>query len=181
VPIPPDMSRLSSLSRKQRILALVMGVLTLVLLAFNFLVLSKKPPAALPLPPVVHHTTPAKPAGTKKHSARPPAPKLDPGLPDPLRRALLHSNVVVAVLYAADAPGDRDALGAARAGARTAHVGFAVLDVRNEAVAEAVATLALGTTDPSVLVFRRPGTIAVKLDGFSEADVVAQAAGSVLP
>ena len=68
-----------------------------------------------------------------------------------------------------------------RAGAGSAHVGFAVLNVRKESVAQAVATLVAGATDPTVLVFRRPGTIALKLDGYADADVVAQAAGSVKP
>jgi hypothetical protein len=139
-------------------------------------------------PPVVvqhktvpaHTTTTARPAKKAHHKAKRAAQKiqLDPSLPAPLRHALLHSRVVVAVLYAPDAPGDADAVSEARKGAHAAKVGFTVLNVRKEKIARAVAQQVDGASDPAVLVVRRPGTVAVKLDGYVDADVVAQAAAN---
>ena len=67
------------------------------------------------------------------------------------------------------------ALKAARAGAHSAHAGFAVLDVSKEKIAQAVALKLPGTGDPSVLVVRRPGKITVLLPGVVDSDVVAEA------
>ncbi len=114
----------------------------------------------------------AAPATAQTHAA----PQIDPNLPAPLRAALVDNAVVVAVL---DAPGigdDDDAVAQARQGADAAHVGFALLNVRDEATAEALAQTAPNATDPAVLVVRRPGTIAFELDGFADSQSVAQAA-----
>jgi hypothetical protein len=181
--------------------------LVVVLVAFKLLVLSPSNKAQPPLvilhhKGVVHrrsvpvHKTAAKPVTAKPSKAkptkakaskakhvRPAVPKLnlDPNLPAPLRRALSHSRVVVAVLYAPDVPGDSDAVSEARKGAKAAHVGFTVLNVRNEAVARAVARQVQGASDPAVLVVRRPGTVALKIDGFVDAAAVAQAAANTHP
>jgi hypothetical protein len=176
--------------------------LVVVLVAFKLLVLSPSNKAQPPLvilhhKGVVHrrsvpvHKAAAKPVNAKPSKAkaskakhvRPAVPKLnlDPNLPAPLRRALSHSRVVVAVLYAPDVPGDSDAVSEARKGAKAAHVGFTVLNVRNEAVARAVARQVQGASDPAVLVVRRPGTVALKIDGFVDAAAVAQAAANTHP
>ena len=168
--------------------------LVVVLVAFKLLFLSPGNKAQPPLV-IVHHkgvvhprSVPVHKVGTKlaktkpakaKH-VRPAAPKLklDPTLPAPLRKALSRSRVVVAVLYAPDVPGDSEAVSEARKGAQAAHVGFTVLNVRNEAIARAVARQVQGVTDPAVLVIRRPGTVALKIDGFVDAAAVAQAAAN---
>jgi hypothetical protein len=103
-------------------------------------------------------------------------PKIDSSLPAPLRAALAHSAVVVAVLDAPGMPGDGGAVTQARQGAHVAHAGFALLNVRDEAIAAALARKAPNATDPAVLVVRRPGTIAFELDGFADSQSVAQAA-----
>jgi hypothetical protein len=172
--------------------------LVVVLVAFKLLFLSSGNKAQPPLV-IVHHkgvvlhprsvpvhkvgTKPAKNKPVKAKHARPAAPKLnlDPTLPAPLREALSHSRVVVAVLYAPDVPGDSEAVAEARKGAKAAHVGFTVLNVRNEAVARAVARQIQGASDPAVLVVRRPGTVALKIDGFVDAAAVAQAAANTHP
>jgi hypothetical protein len=178
-----------------RILAFAGLGLVVVLVAFKVLFLSSGNKTQPPLVIVHHkgvvlhprsapvHKVGAKPAKTKPAKAkhvRPAAPKLnlDPTLPGPLRQALSHSRVVVAVLYAPDVPGDSDAVSEARKGAQAAHVGFAVLNVRNEAIARAVARQVQGASDPAVLVVRRPGTVALKIDGFVDAAAVAQAAAN---
>jgi len=172
--------------------------LVVVLVAFKLLFLSSGNKAQAPLV-IVHHkgvvlhprsvpvhkvgTKPAKTKPAKAKHVRPAAPKLhlDPTLPTPLRQALSHSRVVVAVLYAPDVPGDSDAVSEARKGAKAADVGFTVLNVRNEAIARAVAAQVQGASDPSVLVVRRPGIVALKIDGFVDAAAVAQAAKNTHP
>jgi len=185
-----DTTSMSQISPKMRIVAGAGLGLIVLLAAFKLLVLSHKSQASPPAP-VVHHpvtavhrrTVPADKAATHVHHAKPSAPKihLDPSLPVPLRLALLQSRVVVAVLYAPDAPGDAAAVSEAREGAHDAHVGFAMLDVLNEATARALAQEVDGVSDPTVLVVRRPGTVAMRLDGYVDADVVAQAAADTQP
>jgi len=164
--------------------------LVVLLVAFQLLFLSPHNQARPPLV-IVHHKAIVHHRSSPTHKApakpikrvRPSAPKLhlDLTLPAPLRKALLHSRVVVAVLYAPDAPGDADAVTEARAGAKAAHVGFTMLNVRNEAIARALARQVAGASDPAVLVVRRPGTVALKLDGYVDAAVVAQAAANTHP
>jgi hypothetical protein len=175
--------------------------LVVVLVAFKMLFLSsnKTPPPLVLVHhrAIVHHPSasahkiaaksakaqPTKAQPTKAKHVHRAAPKLnlDPTLPVPLRKALSHSRIVVAVLYAPDVPGDSEAVSEARKGAHAAHVGFTVLNVRNEAVARAVARQVQGASDPAVLVVRRPGTVALKIDGFVDAAAVAQAAANTHP
>jgi hypothetical protein len=112
--------------------------------------------------PVVLHTSVAR--------------QLDSGLPAALRHALAESSLVVAVVYAPNIAAEAGAVSAARAGAQEAHVGFVALDVRDAQTAETLATIAPGVSDPAVLIVRRPGTIALDLDGVQDATTVAQAA-----
>jgi hypothetical protein len=169
-----------------------LGLVVLVV-GFQMLFLSSHKNAQTPLV-IVHHKAivhhPAVPVAkaakgkpAKAKHVRPAAPKLnlDPTLPAPLRKALSQSRVVVAVLYAADVPGDSEAVSEARKGAKAAHVGFTILNVRNEAIARAVARQVQGASDPAVLVVRRPGTVALKIDGFVDAAAVAQAAANTHP
>jgi hypothetical protein len=198
--VTADTTSMSQVSPRMRIVAAAGLGLVVLLAAFKFLVLShhaqaQTPPVVVQHPAVVQHhsalvqkatTQTAKPtrrAAKRVHHAKPAAPKLhlDPALPAPLRRALMHSRVVVAVLYASDAPGDTEAVSEARKGAHAAHVGFAMLNVRNETIARGIAAQVDGASDPAVLFFRRPGTVALKLDGFVDAAVVAQAAANTHP
>ena len=110
----------------------------------------------------------------KKATVRPIV--IDPNLPAPLRHSLRSSREVVAVVVSPAVPGDSDAVQQARAGARAAHVGFAVLDVTRAPIASALAMWAPQAVDPTVLVVKRPGTVAVELDGYADQDMVAQAA-----
>ena len=50
-----------------------------------------------------------------------------------------------------------------------------MLDVSKEKIAQTVALKLPGTSDPSVLVVRRPGKITVLLPGYIDSDVVAEA------
>jgi len=157
--------------------------LVLVLVLFKMLVLKGSAPVTAP-PPIVHRTLPnhtTTPRHTTTHSAKvavhpAPAVKIDPTLPAPLRLALRHHRVVVAVLYAPGDPVDAAAVLSALLGATAAHAGFAALNVRNESIAEAIATKLPGSADPSVFIVRRPGDIKFLVDGYIDGAVVAQAA-----
>ena len=172
-------------SRQMRIVIGAVLVLVVVGLAAKMFLLKSPAPASLVVPPVVHHPklhaaivphgrATASHGHTTHHVA--PKVKLDPDLPSALRVALLHHGVVIAVVYAAHALGDDSAVKAAREGAQGAHVGFAALDVGNEAVATAVALKIPGSSDPSVAVVKRPGQVTLLLTGYVDSQVVAQAA-----
>jgi hypothetical protein len=158
-------------------------------------------PAAVqikPLHPVKHHRrAPAKAPAVKatvkpksKATARPKAapPKNRPavinGMPAALALALRSHSVVVAALYAPDSSVDSMARDEARQGAAAAGAGFVALDVSNEKVAAPLTSLLTGGAtaadrvldDPAVLVFRAPGTLFVRLNGWTDRDTVAQAA-----
>lgn len=128
-----------------------------------------------------HHRATSQPA-TVLHPPAPrhvePRPKLvlAAGLPAPLHRALEQSRTVVAVLYAPRVKRDVEVLAAGLQGAHDAHVGFAALNVSRRSVALALATWHPQTSDPAVLVVRRPGTVVTELDGWSDRAMVAQAA-----
>jgi hypothetical protein len=123
-------------------------------------------PANIVSPPLVTHNAPV----VKK------PPKVDPGLPAALRRALAKHPVVVAVLFSPGVPGDSDAVAAARQGASSAHAGFAALDVGKESYARAAALKLASTSAPAVVVVRRPGTVSTVLSGYVDPQLVAQLA-----
>ncbi len=127
---------------------------------------SAKPATGVHSKPAVH---PAKTAPAK------PKIVLNPGLPANLARALRRDRVVVAAVWAPNA-GDKQALAEARAGAHEVGAGFVVLNVLEERKAKALTKLAGPISDPSVLVFKRPGTIVLRFDGFADTTTVAQAA-----
>jgi hypothetical protein len=130
---------------------------------------------------VAHHTTHTTTPGTKATPAAkavaPKAPAIDPSLPAPLRHALEHSNVVVAVVYSSNVAGDRRALVEARAGAQAAHVGFAALNVHDEKIAEGVSALE-PTVDPAVFVINRGSPMVLAAAGQFDRQTVAAAAVS---
>jgi hypothetical protein len=157
---------------RKRIILIGLALILAMLLVKQF-VLKKSVPETIQITTPVHHVAAPKAKAAHRHAR--PVIHVDPSLPAALRSALMHHPVVVAVLYASHVPGDQDALKAARAGALGAHAGFAVLDVSKEWIAQTVALKLPGTSDPSVLVVRRPGKITVLLPGYVDSDVVAQA------
>jgi hypothetical protein len=136
--------------------------------------------AAAPSRPAVRPT----PAATRKPRplSRPAVPAtvraaLAAGWPKPIAKAFAHSKVVVAVVYSSESALDRDAL--AEATAAAAQLGAAVvsLDVSSNADSATRQVLEkIGMLDsPATLVLRRPGTLFVQLDGYSDKATVAQA------
>ena len=151
------------------------------------------------------HSTPAKAAhaaaparaakhATKTHAAAPThAKKAKPvgfrgnrvyaTLPQPLKWALAHHKVVVVSLYNPSSDVDAISVAEAHAGAIDAGAGFLLVSVLDDKVAGILTALLPGgglLPDPGVLVYRAPGDIAVRLDGFADRASVAQAATNVI-
>jgi hypothetical protein len=178
--------RALSLPRRMIVLAGAGVVLAVGMLAV--LLLHRTPSAApvipAPLPTVVHHhaTAHARVAQPSHHrhqaravSQAAKAVHLDQGLPVALRVALASHDVVVAVVAAPDDSVDATTIVAAADGARQAHAGFALLNVRDRATADAVAALVPSAGEPTILVVRRPGTISGEFSGYEDPTTVAQA------
>jgi hypothetical protein len=151
---------------------------------------AKKTVAKHPAKPAVHKAAPKK-------AATPKAPVVTvKGLPASLVAALTAHPVAVVALYQVErtstaaerlaartgsSPGaavgiDRLALAEAQAGAHDAHAGFVGVDVFRRADAEPLTKLLGVLQDPAVLVFKRPGTVFVQLNGYADRDTIAQAA-----
>jgi hypothetical protein len=111
------------------------------------------------------------------------------GVPTPLANALRHHAVVVLALVTPDSEVDSLTLAEAKAGAAAAHAGFATVHATNNAQVEALSALIGTNADaqnrlldaPSVLVFQKPQTLFVRLNGYVDADTVEQAAVNAAP
>jgi hypothetical protein len=154
--------------------------------------------------PAHQHTTPAKPAthATKpqtaakhhRHAAKPkvkakPKPTAFRGnpvyaqLPQPLQWQLAHHKVVVVSLYNPRADVDAISVAEAHAGAVDAGAGFLLVDVLDNKVAGILTALLPGgglLPDPGVLVYKAPGDVVIRLDGFNDRATVAQAATNAM-
>jgi hypothetical protein len=120
--------------------------------------------------PTAKPKAPPKPAPPRAKLANPE------GLPLVVVRALARHGVVVVSLYDREAKVDRISLAEARAGARRARVGFVALNVLDRKASEAL-TRKLGVLSaPAFFLYRRPGELVMRVDGFADRDLVAQAA-----
>jgi hypothetical protein len=153
-------------------------------------------PAKPAATPAKTHTTPAKPTTTpaktaaKPHVHAKPKPRPKPvargnlvysTLPAQLQYALSQHEVVVVSTYDPDADVDKIAAAEAYAGANDAKVGFLLVNVLDNAVAGRLTALLPGgglLPDPGVLVYKAPGNIAFRFDGFVDRATVAQAAAN---
>ena len=100
-----------------------------------------------------------------------------------LDAALAAHPLVVVSVYAKNVATDDQAMKEARAGAARAGAGFVAFNVFDEKIARQVADLLSGdaTSNPEVLFFKRGRQLVFKLQGFSDSQVVAQAARNVYP
>lgn len=153
---------------------------------------SSEPPAAAAKPaathtahsalaPVKHATKPA----TSKAAVPKPAPRLvaTNGLPMPLAKALRKHRIVVVSLFDPQSRTDAISFAEARAGAKAAGAGFLGVSVLNDNVAGPLTSALPGgglLPSPGVLVYRRPDSLVVRLDGFADRDAVAQAAAGAV-
>jgi hypothetical protein len=127
----------------------------------------------------------AVPAAPVRKSNPVGPPKGDPvdahGLPVVLSQALAKNPVTVVALYDPRAKLDELALAEARAGASDAKAGFLAINVFNERQVRPLTQLLGVLASPSLLVYKRPSTLFVRIDGFSDRQTVAQAAANARP
>jgi hypothetical protein len=126
-----------------------------------------------------HVSTKPKPAPVVPKAPSQPSAMvaaLNAGLPPAIASALGQHSVVVVSLYNPYSQVDGIAFAEARAGAQLAGVGFVPLNVLSQAQSgKLTETLGL-LPNPGLLVYVRPGTLAVKISGFADKETVAQAA-----
>jgi hypothetical protein len=192
-----------TVSPQIKILALV-GLLAAVGLAATTFVLggsSKKTPAvhtplrhAVRPRSVVHTQAPAKHATktrtvphAKAHKKAKPAGfhgnPVYAQLPKPLQWQLAHHKVVVVSFYNPSSAVDAISVAEAHAGATDAKAGFLLVSVLDNQVAGILTALLPGgglLPDPGVIIYRAPGDVALRLDGFADRASVAQAATNAI-
>jgi hypothetical protein len=141
----------------------------------------------------VHAHVPTKHA-TKTHAAAPAkAHKANPAgfhgnpvyaqLPKPLQWQLAHHKVVVVSFYNPSSNVDAISVAEAHAGATDAGAGFLLVSVLDNRIAGILTALLPGgglLPDPGVIIYRAPGDIALRLDGFADRASVAQAATNAM-
>ena len=180
------------MNERFRIYAAV-GLAGVFVLAGGYLVLGRG--ASSSAAPAVHVIKPLHPHAKAKAKVALAPPKLAGkatvkrrpavvgGVPAPLADALKHHSVVVVALVSPDSAVDRLTLAEARAGASQAHAGFASISVSRNAQVQALSTLVGASADPqnrlldapAVLVFHKPRTLYVRLNGYVDADTIEQA------
>lgn len=103
---------------------------------------------------------------------------LQAGLPRTIAGALAAAPVAIVELTSNEDPVARLALGEAQSGAKLGGASFVPVDVDADGGAVAVLTRLLGKLPvaPAVLVYTRPGTLALTLPGFNDRTTVQQAA-----
>ena len=192
-----------TISPQTRILALV-GLLAALGLAASMFVLgggssktktSAATTAASTHTPSKPHTTPVVKPATKPHVAtrhhvkkvaKPARFRGNPvyaQLPQALQWQLAHHKIVVVSLYNPGSDVDAISVAEAHAGAIDANAGFLLVSVLDDKVAGLLTALLPGgglLPDPGVLVYRAPGEVALRLNGFADRASVAQAATNAL-
>jgi hypothetical protein len=143
--------------------------------------------------PVVKRKTPTTKMMTRAKAKTPLAPpKVPPtngatdGMPAGLSSALATHAVVIVALVVPDAPVDEMALAEAKAGAAKAGAGFVRVDASDDDDVQALATLVNTSPDagnrlldaPATLVFRQPHDLYLRINGYVDADTIAQAAAN---
>jgi hypothetical protein len=108
---------------------------------------------------------------------------VDANLPQPLQWQLSQHKIVVVSLYDPQADVDAISVAEAHAGAVEAGAGFLLVNVLDDSLAGLLTGILPGgglLPDPGVLIYRAPGTLALRIDGFADRDTVAQAAADAL-
>jgi len=123
-----------------------------------------------------HHKAKAKPKGFHGN-------KVYAQLPVALQWQLAHHKVVVVSFYNPSSEVDAISVAEAHAGANDAGAGFLLVSVLDNKVAGILTALLPGgglLPDPCVFVYRAPGNVALRLDGFADRAAVAQAATNAM-
>lgn len=104
-------------------------------------------------------------------------------LPKALQWQLAHHKVVVVSFYNPSSNVDAISVAEAHAGATDAGAGFLLVSVLDNKVAGILTGLLPGgglLPDPGVLIYRAPGNVAFRFDGFNDRASIAQAATNAL-
>jgi hypothetical protein len=134
---------------------------------------------------VTHHKAMTQHKGVTTHKAATHKPAKFRGnpvyadLPQPLQWELAHHKIVVVSFYNPNAEVDAISVAEAHAGAVAAGAGFLLVSVLDDKVAGILTALLPGggmLPQPGVLIYKAPGDIAVRMDGFADRDSVSQAA-----
>jgi hypothetical protein len=123
----------------------------------------------------------AKAAAARRAAAR-RGNLVDADLPEPLAWQLSQHKIVVVSTYDPQSAVDEISVAEAHAGAAEAGAGFLLVDVLNNAVAGLLTGILPNgglLPDPGVLIYRAPGTLALRIDGFADRDAIAQAVADV--
>jgi len=99
-------------------------------------------------------------------------------LPAPLQWQLAKHHIVVVSIYSPDSNVDSISVAEAHAGATEAGAGFLLVSVLDNSLAGPLTALLPGgglLPDPGILIYRSPGNVALRIDGFVDRDAVAQA------
>ena len=135
------------------------------------------------------HAKIVTPTHAKTHAKAKPAHRARPGnlvyedLPKQLQWQLAQHKIVVVSLYNPHADVDAISVAEAHAGASDTKSGFLLVNVLDDRIAGLLTGLLPGgglLPDPGVLVYRAPGDIMVRLDGFADRDSVSQAVANAL-
>ncbi len=125
-----------------------------------------------------------QPTSTGKKSGQSPSGGTRPrnavapnGLPRAVAAALSRHAAVVVALYTPEGKVDPIGFAEAKQGAALARAGFVAINVFDARTAAPLMTkLGVVLRAPAVLVFKRPGDLATRIDGFADRETVAQAA-----
>ena len=143
-----------------------------------------KKAAATAAPAPAAKSAPAKAAASAPKPVTPvavPAPEPEvpaTGFPAAVDKALRKHQVLVVSLVVPGARVDELAAAEAKEGAKLGGAGYLALNVLNEGVARALLTKLDSVRDPSLLVVKRGGEVALELQGFVDRETVAQAAAN---
>ena len=127
--------------------------------------------------------TATKHAAAKHHPAARRGNLVDATLPQALQWQLSQHKVVVVSVYNPNASVDAISVAEAHAGAVEAGAGFLLVNVLDNSLAGLLTGVLPGgglLPDPGVLIYRAPGTLALRIDGFADRDAIAQAATNAL-
>lgn len=127
-------------------------------------------------------TIKAKAAAVKVARAK-PGNLVDANLPQPLQWQLAQHKVVVVSIYDPQSAVDAISVAEAHAGAVEAGAGFLLVNVLDNSLAGLLTGILPNgglLPDPGVLIYRAPGTLALRIDGFADRDSIAQAAADAL-
>lgn len=176
----------TQISQQMRIVALV-GVLLIALAGSALFLLHKSKPGTATVASTHHQTTTPTQTNSLRPSPAPPhvkvvRPLVNPLLPAKLRAALSRHPVVVAAFYDSQNRTDSLTVAEARAGAAGGRAGFVTINLLADKVAGRLTALLPANQllpAPGILVFKRPGRVVWRFDGYLDRQAVAQAVDNV--